>query len=206
MNSSEFATLCGISKPMVSKYNADGLISMNGKQVDARASLAALAGRLNEDKRLLALEKLDALEAGIVAEEVAAKPAMPRKNEPGLPAPTSFKARRDQYLALNAEVEYRKKVGELLAASDVAQQAELAVEGMREQFSKDRRSMAQDLCAMFDIPADREAALMRFISDRFEGSIGRFGVLARKMAEPAPETVKLMDMGEDIFTQSDLGF
>ncbi len=205
MNSSEFAILCGISKAMVSKYNADGLIVMNGKQVDARASLDGLAGRLNEDKRLLALEKLDAIEAGALTPEVP-KTKVATARSIGQPAaPTSFKARRDMFSSFNAELDYRKKAGELLLAADVAQQAQLAIEAMREKFSNDRREMAQKLCAQFDLPADRVGAVMRFLSDQFEATLGRFGEVAAKMAEPTIDTIHLPDMADDHFVQADLG-
>lgn len=203
MNSSEFATLCGISRAMVSKYNADGLISMNGKQVDARASLLALEGRLNEDKRRRALEKLEAMETGDFAVEATPEAATRPRNGP-IPEPTSHKARKDMFAALNAEMEYRRKAGELLLASDVAQQAQLAVEAMREKFSNDRRQMAQKLCAHFDLPPDRETAVVRFLSDQFEATLGRFGEVAAKLAEPAADVVKFIDTGDDHFVQADL--
>ena len=206
MNSAEFATLCAISKPMVSKYNAAGLISMNGKQVDARVSLEWLAGRLDETKRRAALEKLDVIEAGgMVAEPALGANALPR-NTSSQSAVMNPKVRKDYFASLTAELEYRKKAGELLLTSDVAQQAQLAIEAMREKFSNDRRQMAQKLCAHFDLPPDREAAIVRFLSDQFEATLGRFGEVAGKMAEPSADVAKMLEMADDVFTQADLGF
>ena len=144
------------------------------------------------------------MEAGGIIEDLAPEAPAVRTLRSAVPSPTNFKVRRDEYLALNAEIEYRKKVGELLLASDVAQQAQLAIEAMREKFSNDRRQMAQKLCAHFDLPPDRETAVVRFLSDQFEATLGRFGEVAAKLAEPAPEVVKLMDLGDDHFVQADL--
>lgn len=60
MSQAAFARLCGISKMMVTKYAQQGFVIKNGQEVDTRASLQALAGRLDDGKRRRALAALDA--------------------------------------------------------------------------------------------------------------------------------------------------
>lgn len=47
--------LCSISPAMVTKYSRSGLIAMNDQGVDAAASLKALQGHLDEQKRVAAI-------------------------------------------------------------------------------------------------------------------------------------------------------
>ncbi len=69
MKKSEFARLCQITPPMISKYDRAGKIAHGPGGVDALKSLQRLAGHLDEGKRTAAILAL--------ADGLAAPPAMP---------------------------------------------------------------------------------------------------------------------------------
>lgn len=76
MKKADFARLCGVSAPMIRKYELAGAIVLNGDGVDAAASLRALQGRLDEDKRTSAVLKLIGADApSAAAKKLAAAPA-----------------------------------------------------------------------------------------------------------------------------------
>lgn len=178
MKASAFARLCGISPPMVTKYQQAGLLVANGKDVDAGESLKLLAGRLDETKRQAALVQLQAGGQEPQTVEVPASGAEPKKILTG-------KAAKDHWQALIAEMDYRRRAGELLLVSDVAAQADLAISAMRETFSNAKRDAAKAFCVQFEISPEKEAAVMRFLNDQFETALGRFGVVAGELARPS---------------------
>ncbi len=190
----KFADLCGISRTMVSKYKRDGMIvftDASEKHVDPEMSLEAMAGRFNEAQRQMALVKL----AELRGMEAQVRNEMPRPlagQRPNLTIPrqddaqkpVSAKQQKDLYDAGLKRLEYMRRAGELLLVSDVARSGTEAVNGMRETFSNGRRDMARAFCAKFDLPPDRETAVVRFLGDQFEAALGRFAELAAKMADP----------------------
>ncbi len=205
MNRARFAQLCGVSKPMISKYEGMGLIKFadnEGKRVDVLASLDAMAGRLDEDRRIEALARFAALNGD-------AKPSLPRavteRKTAGLmpdDKPMSHKQEKDYFDAKLKEIEYRRAVGELVLASDVQETATLAVAALRETFSNQKRDLAKGLCAQFDIPPDKETAVMRFLSKGVEEAIGKFGAVCQTMADAKHDISLNPDQSAD-FSHSD---
>ncbi len=173
MNKAAFARLCGVSKAMISKYG-DRIVVDEAGQVDVVGSLANLEGRLDEASRQKALTV--ARDAGI------APGVTPSSN--GYAAPKiSAKAQKDEIERDLKKLELGQKSGELVHIADVADVARQAVGAMRETFNNARRDIAKDLCVKFDLPADREAALARFLGEKFELALGRFGQVAANLAQ-----------------------
>ncbi|WP_395077398.1 hypothetical protein [Hyphococcus sp.] len=124
MTKSAFARLCQVSHPNFAPAKWGQFLVLRGGKVDAKASLDALEGRLDESKRKAALEKLKNRPAP-PATEAAAVDEDPADDEPAAttaPAasePTSFKAERDMYAAKNAQIDYLERVGALIDAAEV---------------------------------------------------------------------------------------
>jgi hypothetical protein len=190
----QFADICQLSKKMVSKYKQMGLIAFIDdaqRHVDARLSLEMMAGRFNEAKRRTALARLGDIEA-MEAQATAAIPRPLAGSKPNFtpgqapePKQLSSKQEKDYFEARLKELQYLQAAGLLVSVADVAAQAELAISAMRETFSNEKRDAAKTLCALFDIPPDKESAVMRQLTTAFEKALGRFADVARKMAEPA---------------------
>lgn len=180
MKRSAFADLVGVSKQMVSKYAASGLVVEVGGDVDAAATLAGLEGRLDEDKRQAALRALGA---------IGAAPTSAASTAPK----SSAKAEKDNWDARLRELQYRREAGQLVDVEEVDAGARQAVAAMREAFGNRRRDIAEAICVQFGLPADKASPVARFIAREFEMTLG---VFAREMAalgssaaaaEPAPE-------------------
>ncbi|MGC1302972.1 MAG: hypothetical protein WA840_11405 [Caulobacteraceae bacterium] len=186
MKRNAFASLCGISKQQVSKYAGVGLLAVDGDQVDALASLANLQGRLDETKRQKALQLLAVKQPGHLGPSGPA-PAPPTGGSGVRP---SAKAEKDEIERDLKRLEFGQKAGELVHVEDVRERAGQAIAAMREVFANSKRDIASDLCARFDIPAEKVTAIARFLGDKFELPLGRFATIAAALAkEPgsAPE-------------------
>jgi len=173
MKRAAFASLCGVSKQMVSKYEDQGFVVVADGLVDVEASLAALEGRLDEGKRQTALQVMAASETQ----------RAPTARAPLALSPPSAKAQKDEIELRLRQMEYGVKAGELVYAADVAQQAELAVTALRESFANAKRDIAAKLCAQFDVPGDKVTSIARFLGDQFEQALGRFATSAASLAK-----------------------
>jgi hypothetical protein len=185
MKRAAFAMLCGVSRPMISKYEAAGLVVVDGDDVDAAASLAALDGRLDEDKRLAALAALGEVEPQTRAPASAAAAPLPRV--------TSAKAEKDQVELQLKRLQYGREAGELVFAEAVDAAARQAVTSMREAFGNRRRETAEKLCLQFGLAPDKASALARSLAAEFEETLG---VFAREMAAAAAEPAPTSDQPE----------
>jgi hypothetical protein len=125
MTKAAFARLCQISQPMLSPGKYGPYLVMERGKVDARASLTALEGRLDTAKWTDARDKLDAAEkAGppplaAVADKAGTDGDGEHGDASEIAEPQGWKARRDKFAALTAEVDYLKLVGALVDATEI---------------------------------------------------------------------------------------
>ncbi len=171
MKRAAFASLIGVSKQMVSKYAASGLIVEAGGEVDAAATLAALDGRLDETKRLAALAAL------------AGSPVL-SKSEPGGEIAKSAKSQKDEVDLLLRKLQYGREAGELVVAEEVDAAARQAVATLREAFGNRRRDIASGICLAFDLPPEKATPLARHLARDFEGVLGVFAIEMAALANP----------------------
>ena len=181
MRRSAFADLIGVSKQMVSKYEAAGDIVVDGVEVDAAASLAKLAGRLDEDKRQRALAFIGGEQRSPIA--AAAPPTL--SPEPAPSAPTA-RQERDAVERDLKRLRYGQEAGELVSAAEVADAAAAAVAEMREAFANGSRDLANEICAAFAVPSDKAPALKRHLASGFERALGRFSIAIGGQTPPEP--------------------
>ena len=179
MKRSAFASLIGVSKQMVSKYEGAGHLVTSGSDLDPLASLAALEGRLDEAKRQRALQVLQSA-TGVTATP-AAKGATPA---------ASAKAEKDAIERDIRLIELGKATGALVLASDVDAAAREAVSLMRETFHNAKRELAQKICATFDVPPEKATALARLLGADFERALGRFASGAAILAAAGPSVMR----------------
>jgi hypothetical protein len=175
----EFAELAGITPAMVTKYQDQGLILFSEpKVVDAHATLAALAGHLDEDKRQAALEKLDTA-TRIAANDTHAPTPVPR------PAPGSGKTAKVEIEELKRDtlqLELARKAGELVPIDDVERVILDAMAGLQAAFDLEARAMAGQLTIDLGLSPDREAMLARRIRTLCNKARGRFATEMMKLA------------------------
>ena len=200
MKRSAFARLCDISAMMVSKYEAKGFIIVEDNQVDVMTSLENLEGRLDETKRS------NAVAAMLAATEPVLKTAS-RSSTPISKPKLSAKLQKDEVDLNLRKLEYGIKAGLLLHKDDVAEAGHQAIAAMREVFANSKRDLAKKLCVRFDIAADKETALARYLGEMFEEPLGTFSKLAIALATPvvpmAPE-ISLSASSDDRAAQSEL--
>lgn len=164
---------------MVSKYESKGLIAVSGDDVNAPESLVLLEGRLDEAKRMRAIAALAGAE-GEATTTAASAPHAPRAS--------SAKVQKDEVELNLKRLDYGERAGELVAVDQVAEASRKAVTVMRETFGNERRTIAKSLCAQFDIPAEKETALARFLGDQFELALGKFGEACKRIVD-APDRI-----------------
>lgn len=181
MKRSAFAALCGIAKSMVTKYGP--YLVIDGDEVDATASLAALEGRLDEGKRRAALAALN------VVQPAAAQSASPAA---AAPLARSAKAEKDEVELNLKRLQYGREAGELVDAERVDAAARQAVATMREAFGNRRRDIAERVCLNFGLAPDRVTHLARMLSAEFEDTLG---VFAREMLSLITETAGAPPIG-----------
>lgn len=154
----DFAELAGITPAMVTKY-ADQhlLVFTDAKNLDARASLEALAGRLDETKRQAALEKLAAAER-IAANDTHTPPPPPDTQRP---TTKTAKVEIEELKRDTLRLELATKAGELIPIGDVERTILDAIAGLQSAFDQESRAMAAQLTIDLGLSPDREAMLSR---------------------------------------------
>ena len=172
MKPAQFAKIIGVSRQQVAKYVATGGVQVIDGQVDVPASLALLAGRLDDGKLHRATQAL-----GAVTDPV-------RQAAPAVPLPLTPRQEREVIERDLKRLEYGRLTGELIQAADVEAAAERAVSDMREAFANVRRETADKICAQFGLPPERAAALARMLAAAFETGMGQF---SERMAALAAE-------------------
>lgn len=115
VSQAEFARQRGWAKSYITKLKGEGRIVMDagGKLVDVVATLAKLADTDGQARPDVAARH--AAERGETGDEDDRKPALP-----GIPSKAESAAKREHFLALEAEQAYRVRIGELVEASQVA--------------------------------------------------------------------------------------
>lgn len=182
MRRADFASLCQISRPMLSKYERSGDIVVTEGEVDAGESLAKLAGRLDEDKRQAALANLGAL--GERRSSVMPPLARPASSTLTTPRQEKDAVARDLLL-----LQYGRQAGELVLVADVEDAAAQAVARMRETFANGSRDLANKICATFGLSTERAPPLKRLLSAEFERILGAFAESMAALSAPrAPDT------------------
>lgn len=149
----EFARLCAISHQMVSKYAADGrLVRGESGLIDAEASLQQLAGHLDEQKRLTALEKLRFAAPGAAQDTQKPPPGSSGKGAKG----ELDEIRRDL-----ARLELEQKAGNLVAVAAVEERAFNAIAAMRQALESTRRETSERLASDLGLTPDRAPVIAR---------------------------------------------
>jgi DNA-binding transcriptional MerR regulator len=145
----EFAKLAEISPAMVTKYDSQGLIVFAGDDdVDALATLEALAGRLDETKRAAALGRL-----GASARVEAQREAVPRVR--------SAKQELDELKRDTLQLELARKAGELVPVEVVERVVLDAIAALQSASDLEAGDTANQLTIDLGLSPDRTAVLKR---------------------------------------------
>jgi hypothetical protein len=177
MNQAAFASLIGVSGPMVSKYGARGLLARtDAGDIDPLASLDLLQGHLSDDKHAKAMSLLGHKAAATAAAgQAGGRP----------PAAKTGKALKDDIEAEMKALDLAERKGELVLAAEVDDRARDAVAIFRESRANARREIAEKLCAQFGIASDRVSAVTRFLAQEDEIALGAFARTLVGMIERA---------------------
>lgn len=189
MRQVEFARLCGVSAQAISKHAQAGrLVRAGGGGVDAKASLQALEGHLDEAKRRRALLKLAGLDealAGSAGEAAADRGGGNVVDFQEASAAISWRGRRDKAAALMAELELEERLGALVRAADIA----AAVESMIARFwSETEHALkidALEIVAELDLDAAQAAKMRAALIRRNRTLRENFARVCRAVAEGA---------------------
>lgn len=158
MNVAAFAELCGVSRQAMHKHADAGRVLLDADgSVDVDASLAALAGHLDEDKRRAALEKR-AFETG------ATPPPPPNKGSAAIQTP---KQELDALKAATLRLELAQKAGEVVAVTAVEAAIFDAAAKLRATFDANARALAEDLARECGLPPERAGAVLRRVKRAF---------------------------------------
>lgn len=139
---------------MVTKYDEQGFIvfaDADRKLVDARATLEALSGRLDEDKRQSALEQLDTRDRVAAAAPASAPSA----------AKPSAKAQIDELKRDKLSIDLAERAGALIPIDRVEAVTVDAIVAMQAAFDVEARSTADQLTIDLDLSPERNAMIMR---------------------------------------------
>ena len=171
MTKTAFAALCQITHPMLAPHKYGPYLVMRGKKVDARQSLNALEGRLDEQKRRDALAELDRLDGKPPRAEASEPPAVQTAssvdNKTGEGAggepdePVGWKARHDMIRAKSAEVAYKEQLGALTPVAEIEQAMEIIVAAFWTETERSVKIQAAELASELSLDADQAAALKR---------------------------------------------
>ena len=186
MNQKQFAQLCAITQQMVSKYVADGrVVTRASGEIDASASLDALAGHLDEEKRAAAREKLAFLSAGAESSRPAspAPAATPQKSSP--------KAEHDAIKRDLAALELAQKSGQLIPVAEVEERIFDAVAKMRQAHESTLRSDAERLAHDLGQAQDKVPLILRHMKRAFVNAQTAFvaALEAEAALDVAPEEI-----------------
>ncbi|MFN3464732.1 MAG: hypothetical protein ACK4X1_11725 [Terricaulis sp.] len=190
----EFAELAGITPAMVTKYDDQGLIAFSSpKVVDARATLQLLAGRLDEDKRQAALEKLDALDR-IAANDTSAPEAPPLAARTGAKnAKTEIdELKRDKLL-----VELAEKSGDLIPIATVERVILDAIAEMQAAFDQETHATAAQLTIDLGLSTERTAMLTRRMRTLANKARQRFAAKMLELSGEGAAPIEAGDAAED---------
>lgn len=178
----EFARLCDISPSLVTKYDEQGLIVFSApKIVDVRATLDALAGRLDETKRQAALARLASGDL----------PPAPAANDTPAPAPATRNAKTalDELRRDAVALDLARKAGDVIPIADVEAAIQEAVSALQNAFEIETRACADQLTIDLGLAADRSAMLTRRLRSLSTRARARFAAELAKLAgdEPAAD-------------------
>lgn len=188
----EFARLCEIAPSMVTKYTEQGFVVFSApKVVNAAATLAALAGRLDEPKRQAALARLASGEI----------PAAPAANDTPAPAPATRNAKTalDELRRDAVALDLARKAGDVVPIVDVEAAIQEAVSALQNAFDIETRACADQLTIDLGLAADRSAMLTRRLRSLSTRARARFAAELAKLAgdEPAAEPARSDDKAAD---------
>lgn len=181
MKKSQFADFVGIAPSMVTKYAKDALIVYSApKVVDARATLAALAGRLDEAKRLAALARLDAGDTTPIANDAPPAP---------VPSPETRNAKvaLDELKRDAVALDLAKRAGDVIPIADVEAVMQDAIGALQAAFDVEARQTADKLTIDLGLAADRNAMLMRQLRSLCTRARARFAAALAELAGDAPD-------------------
>jgi hypothetical protein len=186
LKQTDFAHLAAITQPMVSKYLAQGLVKTRADgSIDPKASLDALAGRLDEEKRQAALAKL-----AFLAQTPAPTPPTPAD----APLARSAKLELDEIKLAQARLDLARAAGELVPVARVEEVAYDAVQALRQAWEQQRRPFAERLAADLGLTPERALPIARALQRLFTNVQASFvdtlalaapSVAAHAAAQPA---------------------
>ncbi len=183
----EFAALCGVTKPMITKYAGDErLVFADAKHIDPEASLALLEGTLDEGKRRAALQTLADQRAREAPPATVAPPVTPPP--PSAEQPRSAKAGLEEVKLQLANIELAERAGKLVSAADVERRAWEAIAAMRTAYDQARADTAEQLCRDLNLPPERVGAMQRTLQRLQSMALAAFQQTMGVVGEP-PEAV-----------------
>lgn len=189
MKRKDFADFVGIGPSMVTKYADDGLIVFSSpKDVDVPATLAALAGRLNEEKRQDALARWEAGDIAAPANEHAtsAPPLSARNAKQALD-----ELRRD-----SVALDLAKRAGDVIPIADVEAVIVSAIAELQSAFDVEASATTDRLIIDLGLAADRHPVLKRQLRSLLTRARARFAAAMASLADEAPPETEAKDEAE----------
>lgn len=145
----QYAKRIGKSAPYVNKLKAQGKLAIVDGLVDVKRSDAMLKAWARPGATT---SKRKSAKKPAARRGRKAQPAPPRPRSTGRPARavretatgtlTAERAKREKYQALNAELEYRHKIGELLPKAEVLEAERMKNTNIRRRFRELARALA----------------------------------------------------------------
>ena len=173
-----FAGLIGVSQPMVSTYKAEGRLVLVGKRIDPLASLALLAGTLDESKRQQAIRALH-------DQAPAAQPSTP--DQPGTLTP---KQEREIWAARSAQLQYATQAGALCLVSEVERLAGDAFAELARDLNTAAVESAAKLTATLGLPPQKTPAIRRLVKSEIDRAQATWSRRMAALADAAAQSTR----------------
>lgn len=178
MNGQEFADLCGISGPMVSKYAAKGCIARGaGGEILPLDSLELLDGHLDDDKRIAALRKLTG--------EADEAPKNATGRLPLAVAGDQTRRQLDEIKLDTARMTLARESGTLIPIDEAESAAWSAIGKLKEGFDTARRGMVEKMQRELGLSPSTTALVTRLLKEFEAKGLNAFADSMEALADSA---------------------
>ena len=182
MNQVEFAALCGVTKQMVSKWKNDGRLVFGAGGLDARESLANLAGVwMDEPSRRAAMAKLS-------GEDFVPVPANDAEGA------LTFRQQADALRLEREKLALARESGELVAVRDVQRRAMEAVTRLQLALDSSQHGLIDKIFEITSAEPKLRSQLQRVVRGYRSTAMERFAAdMARCAQVPDGDALPSLD-------------
>lgn len=192
MNQVEFAALCGVTKQMVSKWKNDGRLVFGAGGLDARESLANLAGVwMDETSRRAAMAKVS-------GEDFIPQPANDAEGA------LTFRQQADALRLEREKLALARESGELVAVKDVQRRAMEAVTRLQLALDSRQHSLIDKIFEITSAEPKLRSQLQRVVRSYRADAMEKFAAdMARCAQIPDGEPLPSFDDLDDHLDSGD---